>query len=37
MILFDAALLAPLWLVVFLILKSVRRHSPLSISLWLAF
>ena len=37
MVLFDAALLLPLWLVVFLLLRYARRRSRFVLSLWYSF
>ena len=37
MILFDAALLLPLWLIIFLLLKAAKRRSRLILSLWYSF
>jgi len=37
MLLFDAAILPPLWLVVYLTAKNARKGRGLAISLWLSF
>ncbi len=37
MLFFDAAILVPLWFVVYWVLKSTPRNYKLSLSLWLAF
>ena len=37
MVIFDLAILFPLWYLVFRILKRVRRHAKLAVASWLAF
>jgi len=37
MIIFDLAILFPLWYLVFHVLKKVRRHPKLMVANWLAF